>query len=276
MHVSATEVMGYVQVALLVVGVIVLWRVALSPEARGRRQASPLPTWDLPLVDFAVFSGCVFAGAFCLLAAAAIAGKIADIRGDAATVLGGAAMQVGMIAGALLAPVPRGPHSTAQAPGWVLLAGAVTFLASFPLIAGTAAVAQQLAQAAGFPPQPQDAITMLIHMESRGLLAAMIVLAVVVAPVGEEMVFRGGVFRFLRGRVPRWAALLLPGVFFAALHVNWRTFAGLDSFAPLVVLAVLFSLAYERTGHLGVPIVAHALFNLNTIVGILTGFVKPA
>ena len=38
------------------------------------------------------------------------------------------------------------------------------------------------------------------------------------------------------------------------------------SLAPLVVLAVAFSLAYERTGHIGTAIVAHALFNLNTVI----------
>lgn len=39
------------------------------------------------------------------------------------------------------------------------------------------------------------------------------------------------------------------------------------------MLAVIFSLAYERTGHIGTPIVAHALFNLNTVLLILSGIV---
>ncbi|MBL9190372.1 MAG: CPBP family intramembrane metalloprotease [Opitutaceae bacterium] len=275
MHVSAAEVMGYVQAALLAGGLIVLWRVALSPAARARWGDSPLPHWNLPIVDFLVFGGCVLCGAFGLLVLVAFGAKFAGISGDAATLLAGAAMQVGMLAGALLAPVNRGLHSASARPGAVVAAGFAVFLASFPLIAGTAVVAQQLAQAAGLPPQPQDTVLMLTRLESRGLIAAMILLAVAVAPIVEEAVFRAGAFRFLRGRVPRWVALLLPGIFFAALHVNWGTFAGLDSLAPLVVLAVLFSLAYERTGHIGVPIIAHALFNLNTVIGILTGFVQP-
>jgi membrane protease YdiL (CAAX protease family) len=60
-------------------------------------------------------------------------------------------------------------------------------------------------------------------------------------------------------------------VLFASLHVNWRTWEGLTSFVPLVLLAIMFSLAYERTGNIGTPIVAHALFNLNTIVLIFSG-----
>ena len=102
----------------------------------------------------------------------------------------------------------------------------------------------------------------------------MIVLAVVVAPLTEELVFRAGLFRFLRGRVPRWLALVGPSLVFAMLHVDWSTLQGLASLAPLVVLAVVFSLAYERTGHIGTPIVAHACFTLNTIFVILSGAAK--
>jgi membrane protease YdiL (CAAX protease family) len=33
----------------------------------------------------------------------------------------------------------------------------------------------------------------------------------------------------------------------------------------------MFSLAYEHTGNIGTPIVAHALFNLNTVILIFSG-----
>ena len=53
--------------------------------------------------------------------------------------------------------------------------------------------------------------------------------------------------------------------------MNWKTLGGLSSLPPLVLLAVIFSLAYERTGRIGTPIVAHALFNLNSVLVILSG-----
>jgi membrane protease YdiL (CAAX protease family) len=40
---------------------------------------------------------------------------------------------------------------------------------------------------------------------------------------------------------------------------------------PLTGLACVFCLAYERTGLIGTVIVAHALFNLNTMFMVLTG-----
>ena len=97
------------------------------------------------------------------------------------------------------------------------------------------------------------------------LLGSLVALASIVAPITEELIFRAGLFRYARTRLPRWAALLLPAVLFGALHGN------LASFPQLVALGVIFSLAYERTGNIAVPMLAHALFNLNTIALILSG-----
>jgi membrane protease YdiL (CAAX protease family) len=46
----------------------------------------------------------------------------------------------------------------------------------------------------------------------------------------------------------------------------------LASFAPLVVLGIVFSLTYERTGRIGTAIVAHALFNSYSVIRI---FIDP-
>ena len=115
-------------------------------------------------------------------------------------------------------------------------------------------------------------VDMFLRADSRLLLVVLIGLATIVAPVTEELVFRAGLFRYFRTRLPRWLAFLLPAVLFAALHVdNWKTLEGFASFAPLVALAVFFSAAYERTGRIGTSIVAHALFNLNTVLLIFAG-----
>jgi membrane protease YdiL (CAAX protease family) len=37
------------------------------------------------------------------------------------------------------------------------------------------------------------------------------------------------------------------------------------------MLAIVFSLAYERTGRIGTTMIAHALFNLNMILLVLVG-----
>ena len=43
------------------------------------------------------------------------------------------------------------------------------------------------------------------------------------------------------------------------------------AFVPLAVFGVLLALAYEQSGRLVVPVVAHALFNLHTLALVLSG-----
>jgi membrane protease YdiL (CAAX protease family) len=90
-----------------------------------------------------------------------------------------------------------------------------------------------------------------------------ILLAVVIAPVAEELAFRGylyGVIKRYFGAVP---ALLLSGILFALIHLN------LPSFFPLLVLASVFALAYELSGSLLVPMTMHALFNALSLILVL-------
>ena len=90
-----------------------------------------------------------------------------------------------------------------------------------------------------------------------------ILLAVVIAPVAEELAFRGylyGVIKRYFGAVP---ALVLSGILFALIHLN------LPSFFPLLVLASVFALAYELSGSLLVPMTMHALFNALSLILVL-------
>ncbi len=90
--------------------------------------------------------------------------------------------------------------------------------------------------------------------------AAVIFMAVIVAPVAEEVLFRGyfyGVMRRYGGRLP---ALLTSSLLFAAIHVHLPSLLGLG------ILAVILCLLYERTGSLWAPITMHAAFNASTIV----------
>ncbi|MGA7128076.1 MAG: CPBP family intramembrane glutamic endopeptidase, partial [Chthoniobacterales bacterium] len=90
-----------------------------------------------------------------------------------------------------------------------------------------------------------------------------ILLAVVIAPVAEELAFRGylyGVIKRYFGAVP---ALILSGILFALIHLN------LPSFFPLLMLASAFALAYELSGSLLVPMTMHATFNALSLVLLL-------
>jgi membrane protease YdiL (CAAX protease family) len=120
-------------------------------------------------------------------------------------------------------------------------------------------------RALGLPDDPQDLLAVFNSVESVPVLAAMLFIACVLAPLNEELLFRGAIFRFCRQRFGRAIALLVSGVLFGALHGNWA------GFIPLAVFGVVLALAYERTGDIRVSIVAHGLFNLNTLLILLSG-----
>ena len=141
----------------------------------------------------------------------------------------------------------------------------LTFAASIPLLTLADLGWEPLLKAAGLPTEHQEIVDLFVRVQSPVLLALMITFALVIAPVGEELIFRAGLFRFLRTRAPRWIAFGASAGLFALLHANWV------SFLPLCVLGVVFAVAYERTGSLAVPILAHAFFNLNSLLLVLGG-----
>jgi membrane protease YdiL (CAAX protease family) len=109
----------------------------------------------------------------------------------------------------------------------------------------------------------QEVIRIFENSSTAAQRIPIILLAVVIAPVAEELAFRGylyGVIKRFFGAVP---ALVLSGILFALIHLN------LPSFFPLLVLASVFALAYELSGSLLVPMTMHALFNALSLILVL-------
>jgi membrane protease YdiL (CAAX protease family) len=79
-----------------------------------------------------------------------------------------------------------------------------------------------------------------------------------IAPVIEEVWFRGWLFPVLRSWLPKWVAVVGSAMVFALAHTG----SPLEHF-PLSQLigGVVFALAYDRTGNLTAPVVLHVLGN---------------
>jgi membrane protease YdiL (CAAX protease family) len=163
------------------------------------------------------------------------------------------------------APPPEPPGASAASFTGAVKLGAATFLAILPVLTLTSFGWTALLRAVGLPDEHQDLIDIFAETQSPLLVSGLAALAVVLAPLSEELLFRAGIFRFARDHAPRAAALLLSSILFASLHGN------LASFLPLTLLGLGLALAYERAGSLVAPVVLHALFNLNTTVIILSG-----
>lgn len=94
---------------------------------------------------------------------------------------------------------------------------------------------------------------------SPGAIALRAVGIVLLAPIGEELVFRGLLYRLLsRTRLGVPGAILVPAALFAALHLQYLGWELAVVFAD----AVLLGLARWRSGSVLVPIAMHMAGNL--------------
>ena len=87
---------------------------------------------------------------------------------------------------------------------------------------------------------------------------AVVVLVTVIAPVGEELFFRGFFFGALRNWRGPWLAALATGISFGAIHTGSSPVGYL---VPLMLFGVGLCMLYEWTGSLYPAIALHALNN---------------
>jgi membrane protease YdiL (CAAX protease family) len=95
---------------------------------------------------------------------------------------------------------------------------------------------------------------------SAGGLVLFLLVAVVMAPLFEEIFFRGFLFR---GFADSWgwvAGAVVSAAIFGLAHLQ------LDVFVPLFALGFALAWVYKRTGSLWTSIALHALFNLLSVL----------
>jgi membrane protease YdiL (CAAX protease family) len=94
--------------------------------------------------------------------------------------------------------------------------------------------------------------------ESTAALVAVCVVVTVIAPIAEEVLFRGYVFGALRNWRGPWLAALLTGALFGGVHAGSTDPVFL---VPLAMLGALLCVLRERTGSLLPCMVAHGINN---------------
>ena len=104
--------------------------------------------------------------------------------------------------------------------------------------------------------------------ESTLNLLAVALLVTVVAPVGEELFFRGYFFGALRNWRGAWPAAIITGLTFGAIHLGS---APAGQLVPLAAFGVGLSLLYHWSGSLYPSIVLHA-FNNGLAFGVGEGW----
>jgi membrane protease YdiL (CAAX protease family) len=255
---------------LLVTGIVLL--------ATGRmrfRMTAPRPGGSVYLEVYALFVGG-------FLAVGVLAGVLALVGVPRADVLGLLLPWV-----LLLAPLfwprvrgqERGSHLQAiglTAPRGVwreIGAGVLGYLACVPLfVLGTLitivlnAVWQRVSGSEQ-PAAPHNPVVDLVASNDPWLVLGLLLMAVVWAPLVEELVFRGALYRHLRGRLGFVAAGLVSALLFAFMHSYGPLFV-----TPLVLLGFGFAVIREWRGSLTACITAHAVHNGTLMIFMLVMF----
>jgi len=127
----------------------------------------------------------------------------------------------------------------------------ILLAAAWPLLA----LADGLTRASGGRHPKQEIIEFFSNSSSIQERVLVIVMAVVVAPLGEEFLFRFFLYGIFKRYFGVAIGLILNSLLFAAAHSH------LPSAAPLFVLGACFTLAYEWSGSILVSMAMHSLFN---------------
>jgi hypothetical protein len=106
-----------------------------------------------------------------------------------------------------------------------------------------------------------------IRDEFNGSLLLTLLAVAVIAPVAEEIIFRGFTFRWLQGRLPLWAAVLVSAAVFSAAHAGW---AEPTLFLPVFLDGLLLAFIYSRSSSIWPGVMAHMTINVVGVILILT------
>lgn len=94
-------------------------------------------------------------------------------------------------------------------------------------------------------------------------LLLQIVCVVVLTPIAEEIVFRGAVFGFLRGKYSFFFSAVLSSILFGLIHG-----VGLYTLSTFI-MGMFFCLAYEKTNSLLSCVLIHMVNNLIGVISII-------
>lgn len=241
-----------------------------SLERSGKRDVSTFGPHIWFLCGVLVMGMQMVAGGFNTLLPDKALGAAGSIQGDA--VKSGVIYAVSIATAYLLAKLisasakGAGLAFTARSTAWGLMA----FVLAWPVV--QAASFGFLALNTKFKgPQPgsniaHDTLAKLVENKNDPWAWALAGLAIIAAPIVEEVVYRG----FLQSSILRmtekpWVSIIVTAALFAAVHMVGKQPVAWYAAATIGTLGLCMGIAYERTKEIGVPITMHVLFNLTNV-----------
>jgi hypothetical protein len=128
------------------------------------------------------------------------------------------------------------------------------FVVGILLFVGIGLLGSVLTQLLGIP-APQSFAVAVKGVNYQWEFILLIVLGGLVAPIKEEILFRGLIYPPLRQALGKGKGMLLTGLFFATLHFD------IVRFLPLFIGGVVLAWLYQRSSSIWPAVVAHGTWN---------------
>lgn len=260
---------------LVGLGVLAAWLIRTSLGRRSLVRSRPRRNSMTPLTPFIPFAVWLL-GAYLLFSlVTAVSGPLGDEGKAVASNLvfcAGAILTIGLILPLARVHFARGLKGFGLNPRTIprdIGAAVATLLAVWPLVFAAIVLTTAVGRAVkgrDFNIPRHEELEVMAEFPTVWVRLLVVAMAVVVAPLLEEMLFRGLLQTVVRTYVGTpWPAIAIASVLFAVVH------ADAEHWPALFVLAMGLGYAYEKSGSLFRPIFMHALFNGMVLAAALLG-----
>lgn len=251
---------------------VFLWRKRFfraGSLSRGRRVADLAWYFWFACAAMVWLSSSVAVGAAASLRDVSLGQMLGSLKAQSVLYLSGygASLAVGLV----LVRLVRGaaPEAGLTAPRKAFGPGVLAFAAAWPLVASAGLLAAFVHRVAtGQPPNPvaHDTLKALVENSSNPWAWTLAGLAVIAAPIQEEIVYRAfGQSAILAATGRPWVAVLATSVIFTCAHVVGPQPVPWYAAVAIFTLSVCMGAAFERSKSLIVPILMHILFNATNV-----------
>lgn len=135
--------------------------------------------------------------------------------------------------------------------GWLILSALLGVITFFVMLCVSAWMVKLFPQWA----QPQTATELIMQAEGMWESAAVILMVSVLAPVSEELLFRGYIYHSMRQQNSMWFSVIAASLMFGCMHYD------LFRLLPLTLVGVCLNLVAIRSDSLWGSIVMHGVWN---------------
>lgn len=141
--------------------------------------------------------------------------------------------------------------------------GIKLYLFTIPFIIIAGYLVNLIASYYGAEPEIQEVVKWVLEEKSPFTLMSLVFFGIIVAPIIEEILFRGFLQSALKNTFGSRYAIMISAFLFSGVHMD------LFALMQIFILGILLGYLYEKTQTLIAPIVVHILHNSLTLIFLL-------